>query len=95
MHDSRVRIHANVGFHPKIPLVAFPGLVHLRVALLARVLGGAGRSNDRGIDNRVERDSLPQAARRAAPESAGNRAFAHEQLPLLEQGAHGLEELPG
>lgn len=33
MHQTRVRIHANVGIHAEIPLIALLTLVHLGVAL--------------------------------------------------------------
>src|SRR5215213_4709081 len=42
-------------FIPKLPLVAFLRLVHLRVAALLLVLGRGRRGDDRGVDNR----SLP------------------------------------
>ena len=51
MHQPGVGVHANVRLHPKVPLVALLGLVHLGVALTAVVLGRAGRSNQRGIDH--------------------------------------------
>src|SRR5690606_36249198 len=36
-------VHRHVGLHAEVPLVALLGLVHLRVALPALVLGGTGR----------------------------------------------------
>ena len=39
-----------MGLHAKVPLIAFLGLVHLRIALLLFVLGRAGCLNDGGID---------------------------------------------
>ena len=35
-------IDTNMGLHAKVPLIAFLGLMHLRIALLLVVLGGAG-----------------------------------------------------
>ena len=43
-------IDTNMGLHAKVPLIAFLGLMHLRIALLLFVLGGAGSLNDGGID---------------------------------------------
>src|SRR5260364_156415 len=39
VHKARVGVHADVRFHPKVPLLAFPGLMHFWVARLAPVLG--------------------------------------------------------
>ena len=44
-------IDTNVHFHAEVPLIALLGLVHLRVAFAALVIGGAGRLDDRGIHN--------------------------------------------
>src|ERR1700730_15219892 len=43
---------AYVHFHPKVPLPTLLGLLHLRIAALRFVLGGAGRVNDGGVDDR-------------------------------------------
>jgi hypothetical protein len=49
MHESRVCIHANMGLHAKVPFVALLARMHLWVAFLVLVLGGAGRCNQGGI----------------------------------------------
>jgi hypothetical protein len=51
--QTRLSVHANVRLHPKVPLVAFFGLVHLWVALTFVVLGGTGRRNQGGIYDRA------------------------------------------
>lgn len=51
VHQDRVRIHTDVGFHSKVPLIAFLGLVHLGVAFAEAVLGRTRRGNERGIDH--------------------------------------------
>ncbi len=38
---------------PKAPLLALPGLMHLRVACTGLVLGRGRRGNDAGVDNRA------------------------------------------
>ena len=53
MHETRLRIRANMGLHPKVPRIALFGLVHLWVPLLLLVLSRAWRADDRGIDNRA------------------------------------------
>ena len=49
MNQSRFSVHADVRLHAVMPLVAFLGLVHLRVALAAGVLGRTGRCDDGGV----------------------------------------------
>ena len=44
---------ANVRLYTEVPLVAFLGLVHLRVTLTRAVLGGAGRCDQSGINDRA------------------------------------------
>ena len=51
--QTAVTIHPDVRFHPEIPLVAFLSLVHFGVARLVLVLGGGGRVDDGGIDERA------------------------------------------
>ncbi len=50
MGQATLGIDTNVGLHAKVPLIAFLGLMHLRIALLLFVLGRAGSLNDGGID---------------------------------------------
>ena len=49
MGQATLGIDTNVGLHAKVPLIAFLGLMHLRIALLLFVLGRAGCLNDGGI----------------------------------------------
>ena len=49
VHQARVCVHPNMGFHAEVPLVALLNLVHLGVTLTGLVLGRAGRSNQRGV----------------------------------------------
>jgi hypothetical protein len=42
--QATLGIDTNVGLHAKVPLIAFLGLMHLRIALLLFVLGRAGCS---------------------------------------------------
>lgn len=44
-------IHANVCLPAEIPLISFPRLMHLRIALFFLVFGGAWRTDNAGIDN--------------------------------------------
>ena len=49
MHQARVGFHADVRFHPKVPMVALFARMHLRVALAILVFCGTGRGNERGV----------------------------------------------
>ncbi|MCY1543324.1 hypothetical protein D9M68_791370 [compost metagenome] len=51
MHQSGRRIHADVGLHAEVPLVAFLGLMHVRIALAFAILGRGRRGDQRGIDD--------------------------------------------
>ena len=53
MDQTRVLVHASVVFHAEVPLVALPCLAHLRIPLPIFVLGGAGRRDQGGIDDRA------------------------------------------
>jgi hypothetical protein len=49
MGQSTLAVHADVQLHAKVPLLAFARLVHLRVARIAIIHGGTGRTNDGGV----------------------------------------------
>ena len=53
VRQARVSIDTNVRFHAKVPLVAFLGLVHLRVPFNTAFFGRTGRCNQRSIDHRA------------------------------------------
>ena len=51
MDKPAARIHPGMAFHTEMPLISLFCLVHFGVSLLFRVLGGAGRANQRGVHN--------------------------------------------
>jgi hypothetical protein len=53
VHEAGKLIHADVRFHAEVPLIALPGLVHLRITSLVGILSRAGRVNERGIHDRA------------------------------------------
>ena len=53
VHEARFSVHTNVCLHAEVPLIAFLGLVHLRVTLTRAVLGKAGCGNQGGIHHRA------------------------------------------
>jgi len=53
VHQARVGIDTDMRLHPKVPLVALLGLVHLRISLTRAVLGRAGCCNQSGIHDRT------------------------------------------
>jgi hypothetical protein len=46
MHHALLAVHGDMRLQTEEPLVAFPGLVHLGIAIPGRVLGRAGRMYD-------------------------------------------------
>lgn len=87
MHQPRLGVGSNMGFHPKVPHVAFLGLVHLRVALLARVLGRGGRRDDGGIDNGAfshQQVALAQVGVDLLEDSLG-QSMPFQQVPELQK----------
>lgn len=53
MNPTPFGIHANMGPHADVSLVAFLGLRYLGIALLVLVLGGTRRSDQRSINYRA------------------------------------------
>jgi hypothetical protein len=87
-HHGAVRqpalaVHADVQLHAEIPLLAFAGLVHVGVARLVGVLGGAGRCDDGGIHDGAGVDL--DAARLQFLAYLGKQGFA--QFVVIEQFA--------
>ncbi len=65
MHDPMAAIGTDVRLHTEVPLVAFLGLVHLRIARLLFVLRRARRVDDRRIDNRAPAHDDPAVGQMA------------------------------
>jgi len=53
VYQVRVGINTDMRLHPKVPLIALLGLVHLRIPITRAVLSRAVRCNKRGIDDRT------------------------------------------
>ena len=53
MDQTTLGIDADMGFHTEVPLIAFPGLTHLGIALLVLVLGGTRGSDQRSVNHRT------------------------------------------
>jgi len=49
MHQARLSVHPNMGFHAEVPLIALLNLVHLGITLTGLVPGRARRSVQRGV----------------------------------------------
>lgn len=65
VHQARLRIGTIVRLHAEVPLIAFLGLVHFRVALAVLVLGRTRRVDQRGIDDGAltqRQATIPQVA---------------------------------
>ena len=74
-------------FHPVVPLIALLGLVHLRIPLPLFVFGGAGRSDQGGIDDRA----LTHRHAPCAEVSFNGLKDLLAQLVLLQQVAEGQD----
>src|SRR5882757_5391511 len=57
MHHALFAVHADMRLQTEEPLVAFPGLVHLGIALPGRVLGRAGCMDDGRVHDRARGDA--------------------------------------
>lgn len=81
MHHARYSIDPDVRLHAKVPLVAFLGLMHLRVAFAGAIFGGAGRSNQGGIHHGAGLEHHALAAELLVDDLQDLRA----QFVLIEQ----------
>ena len=57
MHYRLLAFHADVRLGPEVPLLAFPGLMQLWVALAARALRRRGRVDNRRVYDGARRDA--------------------------------------
>ena len=90
MDQATATIHADVQFHAEVPLVAFLGLVHLRVAGLVLVLD-RGRGGDQGgIDDGAARQAQAVLLQQFAHLGEDRRA----QMVGFEQTAE-VQQRPG
>ncbi len=81
VRQAGLAVHADVQLHAEVPLLALAGLMHLRVTLLVLVLGGAGRTDDRGVHDRAATDLHPLGLQHLA--HLGEQGLA--QLVSLQQ----------
>jgi len=89
MHQTRLRIRANMGLHAKVPFIAFLGLMHLGVALTAGVLGRGRRGNQRGVHHRARpqyQSLLAQQRINFHQDLPGQLVFL-QQMPEAQDGA--------
>jgi hypothetical protein len=49
VHQAALAVHPDMQLRAEVPLLAFAGLVHLRVARLLLILRRARRADDRGV----------------------------------------------
>ncbi|MCU1250440.1 MAG: hypothetical protein JWQ49_3469 [Edaphobacter sp.] len=86
MYHALPAIDADMRLHTEVPLVAFPGLVHLGVALAALVLGRRGRMNNHRVYDRPGSDADALAYRQnrnaqsAVREVRGLLASGHKDV---------------
>ncbi|RMO12366.1 hypothetical protein ALQ47_200012 [Pseudomonas cichorii] len=61
VHQPRRGVYTNVGLHPKVPLIAFPGLMHLRITLAFSVLDRGRRGDQGSVDDSAFLEQQPPA----------------------------------
>src|SRR5215469_3946816 len=83
MDQLAAAVDPKMSLHPKIPLLALLGLMHLGIARLPGILGRRGRIDDRCIDNRA--GGHLQSLRRQVPLHLVKQLPA--QIMLLKQMA--------
>lgn len=95
MGEAGVGIDPNMPLHPKVPVVALFGLMHLGVPATALVLGGAGRCNQGGIHLGAlakEQAVLGQHGVDFGQELLGNAVF-NQAMPKAQDGAFIRNEI--
>ena len=90
MHQARLSVHLNMGFHADVPLVALLNLVHLGVTLTGLVLGRAGRSNQRGVYHgaRLEKQAVSSQL------GVDDLQYLGVQIVLFEQMTESQDDDP-
>mmetsp|Transcript_53128 Transcript_53128/g.124272 ORF Transcript_53128/g.124272 Transcript_53128/m.124272 type:complete len:381 (+) Transcript_53128:1249-2391(+) len=83
VHQAGCSIHADVGLHPEVPVVALLGLAHLRVALTLGVLGRARRGDQR----RIHRGAAAQHQALVLQQVGDDPQHVHRQVMPLQQVA--------
>lgn len=81
VNQTRVCIHTNVGLHAEVPVVAFLGLLHLRISLAPLVLRRARRTDDGGVHDRA----VTQQQTALAKHRVHLRQQSRGQIVTLEQ----------
>src|SRR5262249_14242691 len=81
-------VDAEVTFHPEIPLLAFPRLMHRRIAGTGRVLRRPRRTDDGRVDDRAgaHGDAAVAQIRRNGVEQDAAQAVLFEQVAELADG---------
>ena len=89
VHQARVSIRADMGFHAMVPLVALLGLVHLRIARACAVLSGTGRCDQGGVDHRALLEQQTLFGQRGVDRGQNLKAqiVRFEQVAKAQDGA--------
>ena len=85
MDQSGPTVDADVRLHAEVPLLAFAGLAHVRIALLVLVLGRTRRVDDRGVHDRAGADleALRMKIALHVLERRLTEGVAHQQMTEL------------
>jgi len=88
VNQAGLGIHADVGLHAKVPLVALLGLMHLRVALAGAVLGRTGRGDQGGVHRRAGLEHQPFLGKGGVDrgQQLDAQVVLFEQMPKPQDG---------
>ena len=88
VHQSAFGIDANVRLHPEVPLVAFPGLVHVGVTGLGFVLDRRRCGDDRGVGDGAFSHQQPRCGQPGVDgfEQLPGQLVLLQQVPELQHG---------
>src|SRR5690606_9216379 len=81
-------VHADMHLHPKVPLVALAGLIHLWIASVLAVLGGTRRFNNVALGDVVDRikDGLVETPTLQEVTKIEERGLVRNTLGQLQDG---------
>ena len=93
MNQAGLGVNANVGFHAEVPLLAFLGLVHVRIPFALGILGRAGRIDQGCIDDGTLPESQPFGGVvlvDRAEQNAGELVFLRKCSSVVSSGTASI-----
>lgn len=86
MHQAAVGVDTDVPLHAEVPLFAFSGLVHFRIAFPIGILGRIGRRDDRRINDAATLEQQPFAVEMSVDllENVLGQVVLFQKVPEVE-----------